>query len=74
MHEVDLKNIRNNLNYGDNKKIQKLTGLSLSYISEVLNGKKKSDNVLEAASQIAAENIARRKAISDMLPPQAEIE
>jgi len=68
MQKSDIDNIRLNLKYGDNLKIQQATGLSLPFISEVLNGKKKSDNVLEAAAKIAAANVARQAAILAIMP------
>ncbi len=67
MQKIDLAKIRSNLKYGDNKKIQTMTGLSLSFISQVLNGKKNSDDILEAAVKVAAANIERKKAISSLV-------
>jgi hypothetical protein len=73
MQKSDIDNIRLNLKYGDNLKIQQATGLSLPFISEVLNGKKKSDNVLEAAAKIAAANVARQAAILAIMPKSNSI-
>lgn len=67
MQKIDLAKIRSNLKYGDNKKIHQMTGLSLSFISQVLNGKKNSDDVLEAAVKLATDNIARKQAINSLL-------
>jgi len=67
MQKIDLSKIRSNLKYGDNKKIHQVTGLSLSFISQVLNGKKNSDDVLEAAVKIGVANIARKEAINSMM-------
>jgi hypothetical protein len=67
MQKIDLTKIRSNLKYGDNKKIHQMTGLSLSFISQVLNGKKNSDDVLEAAVKVAASNIARKQAINSLM-------
>ncbi len=72
MQKIDLAKIRSNLKYGDNQKIHQMTGLSLSFISQVLNGKKNSDDVLEAAVKVAAANIARKQAINSLMGDNPE--
>lgn len=61
-----LMQIRSNLPFGSTKKIAEKTGLSRTYVSNVLNNKANNLQVIEAAYAIIEQEKARQEALNLM--------
>lgn len=65
MEEKELKKLKNNLPVGGIKRIAEDLNISESGVSHILNGKRNNLRVIEKAIELAKENIAKRKELSE---------